>query len=197
MEISQLKSKLEMLEMSHPDIASAYPDDWNDWEASIMIRLEDNAKKRSLAFHIKKFFKDNFNATLSLKFNNDYDGYFFDFYYGDYDIVVPKIDNAPDAMIYSKKMENFGIYTGDKDFKDAVLRTFENANSQEHHVELLEAIYPDYTIIPLWTFEHGGVCLEYSPSCSFDSSSDAFGAYKNEDTFDNLFSSINNSAEAC
>ena len=195
MEISQLKSKLEMLEMSHTDIASSYADDWNDWEASIMIHLEDKANKFAAAIHIKRFFKENFGATIYLRFNKEYDGYFFDFCYGDYNIIVQKDTKLPDTMIFSRKMDNYGIYSGNKDFKKNVLSTSEMANSQEHHIELLEELYPEHTITPLWTFEHGGVCLELSPSCRWDSSADAFGAYKNNGEFGKLFASINDSVE--
>jgi hypothetical protein len=193
MKITELTSKLESLANNNVNIASAYPDDFNDYEVSIVIHFEDEIQtnKRSIAAYIKRFFKENFGATIYIKYDENINGYFFDFLYGNYNIIVDNSQKNSNTMIFSKKLDKMGIYKGNESFKKNVLETSKIANNHQHHIELLENLYPNHTIIPLWTYEHGEVILEKYPSCSFDSSTDAFAAYKIEQDFDDLFNQIN------
>ena len=101
----------------------------------------------------------------------------------------------PNTMIFSRKLRNNGLYKGNDIFAKEVLRTSEIANSLEHHIELLEKRFPNYKIRNLWTYEHSGFALEYSKSCNFDSSADAFAAYKTTEGFQKLMTKINKSLE--
>jgi hypothetical protein len=98
---------------------------------------------------------------------------------------------TPDVMVFSRKLRNNGLYKGNETFAKEVLRTANIARSKEDHIELLKNRFPNYIIVPLWTYEHSSFCLELSPSCQFDSSADAFAAYKNKNKFDKEFKKIN------
>ena len=98
---------------------------------------------------------------------------------------------TPDVMIFSRKLRNNGLYKGNETFAKEVLRTANIARSKEDHIELLKDRFSNYIIVPLWTYEHSSFCLELSPSCQFDSSADAFAAYKDENKFKEKFNKIN------
>ena len=83
---------------------------------------------------------------------------------------------SKDTMIYTRK-----AYRGENSenvFANIVEETQKFANSLEHHIELIEVHYPDHIIEPLWTYEHGTLAIERSPSCQWDSSLDGMCAYK-------------------
>ena len=93
------------------------------------------------------------------------------------------------TLIYSRS-----AYSGDKEFKAAVEKTYNNpkATSIETHLELLQEIYPSYTIIPIYTFQHSNVIkIEKSRRCIFDSSLNGFAAYKSEKSLDKKIDEIN------
>jgi len=95
------------------------------------------------------------------------------------------------TMIFSQK-----AYTGkahsEKVFAKNVLETVNLAKSQEEHVKLLQEIYPTYHIEPLYTYEHGMMKLERTPSCRFDSSNDGMVAFKQEKELEKEIEKINN-----
>jgi hypothetical protein len=93
------------------------------------------------------------------------------------------------TLIYSRT-----AYSGDKEFKTAVEKTYNNPNvtSIETHIELLQEIYPSYTIIPIYTFKHSNVIrIEKSITCIFDSALNGFAAYKSELQLDKKIEEIN------
>jgi len=90
------------------------------------------------------------------------------------------------TLIFSKK-----AYNKDKKFAKDVMNTSKNVSSTEEHIVAIQNIYPDYIVEPLYTFEHTGMCIERSRSCPFDSSSDAFCAYKKEEELEAKISKIN------
>ena len=79
------------------------------------------------------------------------------------------------TLIYSRK-----AYTEDTEFTEVVESTAAEANNQEHHIELIQAHYPDLIVEPYYTYEHGGMMIESHKRCEWDSSADAFVAYENE-----------------
>lgn len=82
------------------------------------------------------------------------------------------MSNLKKVLLYSRK-----AYSSDKKFKETVEETAKIASSLENHRDLISKRYPKYTIVPLYTYEHSGMCIEKARSCQFDSSADAFGAY--------------------
>jgi hypothetical protein len=80
------------------------------------------------------------------------------------------------TLIYSRK-----AYNKDTKFAEIVETTALQARNQEEHADLIQEYYPKHTIEILYTYEHGGMAIERTRSCKWDSSADAFGAYKKED----------------
>jgi len=81
------------------------------------------------------------------------------------------------TLVYSRK-----AYTEDTEFAELVESTANQANSQEHHIELIEAKLPDDMVVtPYYTYEHGGMMIEPYQRCQFDSSADAFVATNDTD----------------
>ena len=92
------------------------------------------------------------------------------------------------TYIYSRK-----AYTDDTEFADIVESTALEATSQQHHTELIQEHYPDLTIEPYYTYEHGGMLIEPSLRCQFDSSADAFVAYDDKQELEDRLAEINDS----
>lgn len=92
------------------------------------------------------------------------------------------------TLVFSRK-----AYQEDEKFAQAVLNTAKIANSKEHHIELLQELYPNYIIEPLWTYEHSGMIIDRFCRCRWDSSADAFCAYKNEEQLEEKLKCINES----
>lgn len=90
------------------------------------------------------------------------------------------------TMVFSKK-----AYQEDKEFAKAVLETSKIAFSKRHHIMLLQKIYPSYIITELFTYEHGCLIIEENRRCRFDSSADAFAAYKCEKQLKKRLQEIN------
>ena len=90
------------------------------------------------------------------------------------------------TMIFSKK-----AYHGDKEFAKSVLETAKIATSKRHHIMLLQKIYPSYIIKELFTYEHSCLIIEENRRCRFDSSADAFAAYKCEKQLQKRLQEIN------
>lgn len=94
------------------------------------------------------------------------------------------------TMIFTKK-----AYTGksksEKDFARNVIETSRLANNLNHHIQLLQEIYPNYNITELYTFEHGNMYIERTRSCRFDSSLDGMAAYKDEKELTKKIQNIN------
>lgn len=57
------------------------------------------------------------------------------------------------------------------------METSEEASGPEDHLDRIQARYPKYRIVPLYTYEHSGMRIDRFLRCQFDSSSDAFGGY--------------------
>ena len=91
-----------------------------------------------------------------------------------------------ETLIYSRS-----AYNGDKEFAEVVERTQSIATSLENHIELVKEEYPSFTVCELYTYNHSGSAIERSPSCEWDSSLDAFCAYKSEEDLDDKISEIN------
>jgi len=94
------------------------------------------------------------------------------------------------TIIYSRKAYK-GNSISEKKFAENVENTAKIANNQEEHIKLLQEIYPTYNIMPLYTYEHGFMKIEKSSSCRWDSSADAFAAFKNENVLDKNIKKIN------
>jgi hypothetical protein len=90
------------------------------------------------------------------------------------------------TLIYSRK-----AYRQDSEFAKNVELTSKESHSLEHHKELLQELYPTYTITELYTYEHSGMCIEKFRRCHFDSSLDGMAAFKNEKDLDKKISLIN------
>jgi len=90
------------------------------------------------------------------------------------------------VYIYSNK-----AYHKDEDFTIDVGQTYDEAYSKEHHIELLEEIYPDMTVIPLWTYEHNCLIIETYCRDKFDSSADGFAVYNDREEFEDELRRIN------
>lgn len=92
------------------------------------------------------------------------------------------------TLVFSRK-----AYQEDEEFAKVVLETSKIAVSAVNHLRLIQERYPSYIVVPLFTFEHGSVLeIQTEKRCNFDSSADAFGAFKKEkDLFDKLLE-INN-----
>lgn len=90
------------------------------------------------------------------------------------------------TLVYSRK-----AYREDREFAKNVEATSQEARSLEHHKELLQKLYPSYTIIELYTYEHSGMCIEKFRRCRWDSSLDGMAAFKNEKALDSYLDKIN------
>lgn len=73
------------------------------------------------------------------------------------------------TYIYSRK-----AYHDDEEFAEVVESTSNIANSLEHHMELIQAEYPELEVVQLWTYEHSGMSIDQFKRCQWDSSADAF-----------------------
>ncbi len=94
------------------------------------------------------------------------------------------------TLIYVRK-NYVGHNASEKQFQRDVEDTQEYAYSVENHIEKLQAIYPDYTIIPLYTYEHGEKCIETYKRCQWDSSLNGMAAFKNREDLDKKLIEIN------
>ncbi|MBT5492634.1 hypothetical protein HOK00_10570 [bacterium] len=90
------------------------------------------------------------------------------------------------TLIYSRK-----AYNKDTKFAEIVETTALQARSQEEHADLIQEYYPKHTIEVLYTYEHGCMAIERTMSCRWDSSADAFAAYKKEDQLIKAIEDIN------
>ena len=90
------------------------------------------------------------------------------------------------TMVFSKK-----AYQEDKEFAKSVLETAKIATSKRHHIMLLQKIYPSYIIKELFTYDHSCLIIEENRRCRFDSSADAFAAYKCEKQLKKRLQEIN------
>ena len=88
--------------------------------------------------------------------------------------------------IYSRK-----AYTADTAFGRIVEETASIADSREHHTELIQEEFPDLTVVPYYTYEHGGTMIEAHKRCAFDSSADAYVAYDDPGELDDVLLAIN------
>jgi len=196
MTISTLETKLQKLSDTTEGIEIAIVDDYNSYEAAIYIDV-DTKNLRKMTNTIKKFFKNTFDCKLQLNYDKDMKAYFFDFYYQNYAAQETNID-LEDVLVYSMKFNKNGMYEGNKNFSENIIETSSIAKNKQEHIELLENIYPDYTILPMYSFEHGAGCysLDFEPNQTyygFDSSEDAFVAYKNVEKMETVVREINNS----
>jgi hypothetical protein len=184
MNINTLEIELNKL-TSNEEIITAIVDDFNSYEASVYIETTKHCKKRSVAAYIKRFFKETFNAKVYISYDEQYNGYFFDFMYDSYEKQIKQVDaSKSDTLIFSAKLEEFGYDLTDKDFSETVLRTSMIANSTENHIELIEEEFPGYSVVQLYTFEHGGYpSIQFERDTTyygFDSDGRTFGAYKTD-----------------
>jgi hypothetical protein len=90
------------------------------------------------------------------------------------------------TLIFSKK-----AYQEDKEFAKSVLETASIARNKSHHIKLLQKIYPSYIIKELFTYDHSCLIIEENRRCQFDSSADAFAAYKCEKQLQKRLQEIN------
>ena len=90
------------------------------------------------------------------------------------------------TLIYSRK-----AYQGDTEFAEVVEATANQADSQAHHTELISEHYPDLEVIPYYTYEHGGMMIEPTRRCQWDSSADAFVATNDHDELADYLNAIN------
>ena len=90
------------------------------------------------------------------------------------------------TLVYSRK-----AYHSDTEFGKNVIKTSKIARNKNHHIKLLQEIYPTYKIKPLYTYEHNCLIIEENRRCQFDSSADAFAAYKNEKQLQKRLQEIN------
>jgi hypothetical protein len=90
------------------------------------------------------------------------------------------------TLIYSRK-----AYHADEEFARSVLETSKIATSKRHHIALLHQRYPSYIIKELFTYEHSCLIIEENRRCQFDSSADAFAAYKCEKQLHKRLQEIN------
>lgn len=90
------------------------------------------------------------------------------------------------TLVYSRK-----AYNCDVEFLNSVENTAKIARNKNHHIKLLQEIYPTYKIKPLYTYEHNCLIIEENRRCQFDSSADAFAAYKNEKQLQKRLQEIN------
>jgi len=93
-------------------------------------------------------------------------------------------------MIFSKKAY-YGNTKQEEEFGKNVLKTANQARNKEHHIELMQELYPSHTIEMLYTYDHSGMALERSPSCQWDSSMDGMVAYKDDEQLNQRILEIN------
>ena len=172
------------------DLKEVIVDDWDSYSMDILFRTKPNLnrkEKMAVVSSVKKFFKTTFGYKLTLRFDDDYQGYWVEFPYAEYSVKEPEDNDFEDTLIFSKK-----AYQDDKKFAEIVLETANQARSKEHHMELIEKRLPNgYTIEPLWTYEHGSMRIDRFQRCVWDSSADAFCAYKDEAKLEAKLEAIN------
>jgi len=192
MTINYLEEKMKELENSHEDIKFVIVDDYNSEEAVIFIHLledyREKPNKRKMTALIKRFFRINFNYKLYLNYDKNNSCYEFDFPYVYYNqISKPCKRKEKDTLVFSKK-----AYQEDKEFAKIVMETSYTSKNKKEHLNKIQLYYPNYTVIPYYTFEHSqALFLEEKPSCNFDSVGDSFVAYKNRDKMEKRIEEIN------
>lgn len=96
----------------------------------------------------------------------------------------------PNTMVFVRN-EYTGETKAEKEFAKIVEETQGEAYSLKHHLELMEAAYPGYKIMVLYTYRHSGTCVEKFQRCQWDSSMNGMAAFKNEADLDKKIEKIN------
>ena len=87
MTTQELETALESFIPKIDGLENLYADDWNSESAAIIARVSDEAEKRSVAFAIKRIFRECFGYKgIEVRFDYDFNGYLLDFPYAYYEV---------------------------------------------------------------------------------------------------------------
>ena len=95
------------------------------------------------------------------------------------------------TLIYVRNVY-VGSTQSEKKFKRDVEDTQEYAHNLEDHIKKIKSLYPNYNVIPLYTYRHSGTCIEKFERCKWDSSLNGLAIFKNEKDLDKKLELINN-----